>query len=153
MTLDRELAIRVFEEKIETLNRAMPKAKDTQAYRALESERAEVVKALAEFVEKQDEELAEFQKKEGKNAAGRAVNLPHDWWNDEETDSDQVLESPHDSCDGEDLGKLFNGGSIDRDPGQVALIPPERCKNEAEDPCRLRTPFDDRWNDDDLVYE
>ena len=120
----------------------MSKAKGTQVYDAIESQRAEVVKALAEFAEAQNEELARFQKKQGKNAPGRAVDLPHDWYNDEETDSDQGRESPHGSCDSE--------RSIDRGPGHVAR---REMRDEAEDPCRLMTPFDDRWNDDNLMYE
>lgn len=153
MILDRDLAIRVFEEKIETLNHAMSKAKDTQACREIGSERAEAMKTLAEFVEKRNKELTEFQKEQGKNAPGRVVDLPHDWWNDEESEPDQASKIPHDSCNGEDLARLFNDGSNDHNLVQVADYPRECCKDEEEDPGRLMTPFDDRWNDDDVTYE
>ena len=43
------------------------------------SERKEVMKALANFTRENDEELAEFHNEQGKNAPGRAVDLPHLW--------------------------------------------------------------------------
>lgn len=83
------------------------------------SERAKLMKALAEFTERKNEELAVFQKEQGRNAPGRAEDLPHDWWNDEEEDSVQASRSRHGWCDDDD-----------------------------EDTSRLVAPFDDQWNDD-----
>ena len=44
------------------------------------SERNEVIKALANFTRENDEELAELHNEQGKNAPGRAVDLPHVWY-------------------------------------------------------------------------
>lgn len=43
------------------------------------SEPLEVMMALANFIRESDEELAEFHNEQGKNALGRAVDLPHVW--------------------------------------------------------------------------
>ena len=119
MILECDRATRKFEKKIETLNRALSKEKDTRVHRAMISERAKLMKALAEFTERKNEELAVFQKEQGRNAPGRAEDLPHDWWNDEEEDSVQASRSRHGWCDDDD-----------------------------EDTSRLVAPFDDQWNDD-----
>lgn len=84
MMREHDLAITAFEKEIATLNRALSREKNMQLHRAMKSVRAVVTKAMAEFSEKKDKELAELQKKQGKDAPGRAEDLRHDWWNDED---------------------------------------------------------------------
>ena len=119
MILEHNLAITEFEERIQTLNQATRKEKDIRVHCAMMSERARLMNAMADFTQKKNEELADFQKEQGRNAPGRAVDLAHDWWNDEEADPVQTLNSTFGSC-------------VDED----------------EDRGRLVAPFDDRWSDD-----
>ena len=86
MILERDHAIMAYEENIATLSRAMSKEKDTWRHRAIFSERAGVIKAMAEFTKKKERELSSFRNVQGKNAPGRAESLNHHWWNDEEVD-------------------------------------------------------------------
>ena len=80
MTLERDLAIRQFEDEIEALDHAMTKVNDKRNRRAMASERAAVTKALADFSVLKDKELAVFQREQGRDAPGRAEDLPHDWF-------------------------------------------------------------------------
>ena len=95
MKRECELGTREFEQKISTLNHTLGEEKDTRIHRAIASERTDMIKAMVDFIEERDTELADFQKEKGRNAPGRAEDLPHDWWNDDnDADLDLALESP-----------------------------------------------------------
>ena len=89
---------RKFEEKVESLDHALSKAKDKCIYQTKISGRAEVVKALANFTRKNCKELAKFHKKQGRNAAGRAMDIPHVWWNEETMDSILLVKTHNRTC-------------------------------------------------------
>ncbi|KAL9065057.1 MAG: hypothetical protein Q9161_008476 [Pseudevernia consocians] len=81
----RDRALSAFAAEIATLDRALGREKkDIRLRRAMESERASVRKAMVGFREKGDKELVEFREELGKDAPGRAEDLRHDWWDDEE---------------------------------------------------------------------
>ena len=87
------LATADFEKKMEELNYALRKEKDSRVHRALTSERAEAIEAMAKLTAQKNKELADFQKEQGVDASGRCEELSGDWWNDEELDAIPTLKS------------------------------------------------------------
>lgn len=94
----RDLIASEFEEKINKLNRVLGQEKDTSVRRAIISERTRVLKAKAELLARKSIELRDFQKEQGRDAPGRAEDLRHGWWNDEEADPVRALRCSRDSC-------------------------------------------------------
>lgn len=151
MILERDHAITTFKEKIATLDHALSE-KNPRVHRAITAERAGTMKTMAEYTERKNKELADFQKEQGRNAPGRALDLPHDWWNDEEADPVHVIERGRESCEdeNEDRGRLagpFHGCWNDRIFVQAAGFRRECCKADNADSCRLLAPFVDGWNE------
>ena len=70
MTLDRDLAIRVFKEKLEALNHALSKTKDARAYDAMITEQAGVVKVHFEVKERKSKEMLEPHEEQGSKGSG-----------------------------------------------------------------------------------
>ena len=87
------LATAEFEEKIEKLNYALRREKDTRVHRTLTLERAGVIEAMAKLRVEKRKEFAEFQREQGIDASGRIEDLSQDWWNDEEADATAHLKS------------------------------------------------------------
>lgn len=119
MIHERDLTTSEFNEKIQRLNRALSKEKDTRVHRAIIFERTGILKAKADFLARKSIELREFQREQGRDAPGRAEDLRHDWWNDEDAGPVQAVRSSRGW--GEDRKKGFS---------------------------RLVSPFDDRWSVD-----
>ena len=84
MKREYSLAVAELEEKLEKLNYALRKERDTRVHRALTIRRAEVIEAMAKLTVEKRKELANFQKEQGMDAPGRTEDLSQNWWNDDE---------------------------------------------------------------------
>ena len=93
MKREYSLAVIEFEERLEKLDYALVKEKDTRVHRALTIERAEVIEAMAKLTMEKRKDFANFQREQGMNASGRIEELSRDWWNDEEVDTTATLTS------------------------------------------------------------
>ena len=98
MKRERDLGIRAFEDEIKIRDHAMTRVKDKRSRCAMASERAAVTKALADFSASKEKELAIFQREQGRDAAGRVKDLPHDWYKDEERSPRVRVDRDEDPC-------------------------------------------------------